>query len=936
MSFLARLFKSPEPETLGQKLQSLEQFSQAQLSSVANDNTAEEALRAAAIHKLDYSPQLVSFASSENSKQLSQTACKRLGELLDQNRLELETLSQSVNNQRLLIKICGYSSSTGPSLVEKIADEDLLLDIAQSGTTTQIRQAAAEKVAQREALNKLYKAAKNKDKSVLKIVKKKLEVFKVEDAKLEEVHQEISAICRQAEQLAKRDVDDIFHARKQQIETDWTKLASQAKEEAVQRFQSALSRCQQKIDTIVRIQREKEAQKAADREAKKDIHSVLHDMQSFIAELYNNSEPEDIAHDLKDLESRQRSALNEAEIRGLNTENERKRFEELNNAAHSLLERLNASEPVYKSIARLAQISDDAGKTLSNEIDSVLAYAKTLKDVPTPEIVIQSKRAIKQWRDGFKQRAHASREQTKEISEMIRKTNWAISKGHVGRAKAIFRDLEEKVQKIDEVPAHIERKFDDAKTAMQKLGDWHAFAVTPKKQELVDKMQSLTDSSLHPKDLADKIHNLQEHWKELCRGGQNQDEELWEKFQSASQTAYQRCKEYFDEQATLREANADLRRALITQLEEYEREYNWEQADWGEVEKTLKLARETWQSYWPVPRKQIKELQQQFDGILDRIFLLRNDEYEQNKVKKATIVEQSQTLTTLEDNNEAIEKAKSLQAQWQTIGRCKRKDDQELWKAFRSNCDAVFEKRSQENEAVNQERQQAQEQAQTILNELQGILNSNSDEFFEVRAACSDIYKRFQAIGELPRNSSNAINRQYHDLQEKIDARAETERALANDKQWLDVFKVSEVVRQYELKCINKTATPDDKGAVNEALDKLTKCPNNLVLNNLQTRLEMAESLNASTSSASDEFLRILCIRSEIIKGIDSPEADKSFRMNYQVKQLKNNFGQTNTGNQNARTELFGEWINTPAASTEQYQNLLQRFANCWELKISD
>src|SRR5690606_34761925 len=136
----------------------------------------------------------------------------------------------------------------GVSLLEQINNENLLLEIAVNGSTTQLRQAAAAKIENRTSLEQLAKQAKNKDKSVYKIVRTKLDVFKEEKIKEAQMAAEINAICSQAEQLAKRNVDDIFETRKKQIEAAWNQFAERASVEARQRYQQAIEKCQQKIN----------------------------------------------------------------------------------------------------------------------------------------------------------------------------------------------------------------------------------------------------------------------------------------------------------------------------------------------------------------------------------------------------------------------------------------------------------------------------------------------------------------------------------------------------------------------------------------------------------------------------------------------------------------------------------------------------------------
>ena len=442
-------------------------------------------------------------------------------------------------------------------------------------------------------------------------------------------------------------------------------------------------------------------------------------------------------------------------------------------------------------------------------------------------------------------------------------------------------------------------------------------------------MQALENSSLHPKDLADKIHALQESWKELCRGGQNQDEALWQEFHTAAQKAYEPCKRHFDEQNQIREHNANLRRTLMEQLTEYLNAYDWENANWKEVEKTLKVSRDAWISYWPVPRKDTKELQKSFDQLMDQLYDKLNQEHERNRQKKLAIVDQAKSLADTSDTSSAIDTAKKLQAQWQTIGQCKRKDDQALWQEFRAACDAVFAKRNQESEALKEERQAAKQNAENIIQQLEEILAKNGDEFFANKARAETLQHEFQAIGELPRDSARGIISRLQELAEAIQTKSGTERKAQVARSWQEVFTIADQVRRYENGQVNATQTVSLE-EVRELIAKATfKWPYD-TKDILDQRLEEAGTLDPQHQADAEQKLRILCIRAEILTGRPTPESDKALRMQHQVETLQQNFGQVQEANDQAMVELFREWLAVPAAPDACALSLQERFLSCW------
>ena len=73
------------------------------------------------------------------------------------------------------------------------------------------------------------------------------------------------------------------------------------------------------------------------------------------------------------------------------------------------------------------------------------------------------------------------------------------------------------------------------------------------------------------------------------------------------------------------------------------------------------------------------------------------------------------------------------------------------------------------------------------------------------------------------------------------------------------------------------------------------------------------------------QALRTLCIRAEIFANRETPAADKQVRMNYQVQQMQQSFGQRDS----AFDPLLLEWLSIGAVADADYQPLLARFIAC-------
>jgi hypothetical protein len=136
--------------------------------------------------------------------------------------------------------------------------------------------------------------------------------------------------------------------------------------------------------------------------------------------------------------------------------------------------------------------------------------------------------------------------------------------------------------------------------------------------------------------------------------------------------------------------------ALPTDKERYERILD-AQAQWKEI--------------GPVPRDQEDSLWERFRKPIDAYFQERRARLEVDRAKreesaklKEALCVEAEALRDSQDWKAGVETAKALQARWKDVPPAPRSVDQELWKRFRSACDAFFERLKEHSAKRDQER----------------------------------------------------------------------------------------------------------------------------------------------------------------------------------------------------------------------------------------
>lgn len=926
MHLLSRLFRSKTKIlTPEEQIAALPQSSPAQLKSLLAGEAADS-VKEAAVGFLPYDEELLGLAKSTNRLQLA--ARKRIGALLDSGALAISQLVADVPRQVELLALASCSTKASLELVEQISSAPVLVELACNGATTQIRQAAANKIDGRDELEQLVKVAQNKDKTVYKIARTKLDVFKLQDAADARFRQGLESLCEKLESLGKRDADHLYKGKFLAFENEWAQesRAAAVPADVAARFEQARRTCQEKITGRAEIIAKEEEKIALEQQARQFVDAAVNDMQNLLAKLYTASHLDE----LKTLDVPKKiQELSQAitlAARNIHAAEQVKTFNDYKARAQKLFGQISESGPVTQALQQLHNAgSSEAAQGVKRYVAEILQDAKDFQHEQVVPWLQQSREQFNAWVNTQKDKEDQAKQIVKDLADLTRRGVWAAEQGMVRKARGIHKELQEKLQVIsEELPGAIANKMADFEHLMQKLGDWHEFAVTPKKEDLIKQMQALNHSTLAPNDLASKIHELQDQWKELSRGGQQNDEALWEQFQAASVVAYTPCKEFFERQTQEREGNLAKREALIVQLTSYLEQYDWQNAVWKDVEKTLKLAREEWKAYWPVPRKAIKEQQAQFDGLLDQLHGKIKAEYQANKTWKEKIIAEAEALKDSVDLAAAAEKVKQLQQQWKAIGRSWPKDDQSLWDDFRKHCDAVFEKRRQIYEEVNAQRDAVVEKAKEYLGQLKSWVESAPENIAAAKTHIEEVKSQFESLGELPRKVAAELTEQFHRYSEQIKQALAQAREHAQIKAWDDVFNLADLLRQHECARLASNDACGESAAVIQAWEHMAQWPTG-TLEVLQNRKNLTLDALQNMAAQAPGALELICIKAEILRHQETPEAYKAQRMAYQVEQLKTNFGKRDE----TWEALVLEWLAQPGVADQAYQISWQRFNTC-------
>ncbi len=738
-----------------------------------------------------------------------------------------------------------------------------------AGTSTRIRQAAAQAIEEPDLLRQLIRDVRGgNDKSVYKILTAKRDAQLEQARQLEALRVEIDAAAADLERHSQRVYDALFGPRLEQFERRWAAVAEQADAELRGRVQQWIERSR---ETAAEHQRELDAQAARE----------------------------------------QAAADAAAEARRL-------REEQAQAAAAIAAEQERVREEGQGALAEQQQTEPHSDQNLDQNPHQNTDQSPDQNPGQNPE----QKRPEPQ----------PDQQAVRQIGEMIRKARAALGGGSTSRAAGLRREVEQALalEGAPTLPAKLVSQLQQLDQQLDELKDWKSFSVAPKRAELIEEMESLIGAPLEPQALADRIKSLKDGWRTLRKGAGEPVEADEQRFQEAAKKAFEPCTAYFAAQAVVLKENLQRREAVLARLTAFEAEYDWEKADWRAVVTTLREAKEEWRGCAPVDRRAGKTQQDSFMALTARLQERVDAAHASNVQRKESLIARAAQALASDDVRKAIDAIKKLQQEWQAVGPVPRALDQRLWGEFRGHCDAVFQKRQQESEAFKEGLEGNKTQALALCEQVEAIAALDGPELLEGVRGLSELRSAFAALGEFPRAESSEIRSRFERGLDRCKAAVARKQARAAERSWSDLFEAANHVRAYRL-AVARGADAEQTDTLKVAAETFIAAIQKWPKGGLDALQQGLVAEGSADLAANETALRMLCIRAEILADVPTPPEDQALRRDYQLQRLVQGLGQGVREDDAQLDSLALEWLGVGPVEEAAYQPLLQRFRRCRE-----
>ncbi|MGH9382798.1 MAG: DUF349 domain-containing protein [Vicinamibacterales bacterium] len=285
-------------------------------------------------------------------------------------------------------------------------------------------------------------------------------------------------------------------------------------------------------------------------------------------------------------------------------------------------------------------------------------------------------------------RAAAEQLSLKEADQLLKDVKLAV--GTMGPLPT-KQDREDLMVRLDAVRTSLTPRIQE----LREAEEWKRWANVQVQEELCTKMEALAaDTEASPEKASGEMRALQERWKLVAAAPRSQAEALWTRFKTAQQRVYERCKDFFAQQAVERTENLKKKEQLCEKAEALS-----QSTDWVRTADAIKTLQSEWKSIGPVTRGHEKSVWERFRAACDTFFTRRQQDLKQRKQdwsenlkRKEALVAEAVQLSESSDWEKAASRIKRLQVEWKAVGPVKKSKSDAIWQQFRAACDLFFER----------------------------------------------------------------------------------------------------------------------------------------------------------------------------------------------------------------------------------------------------
>jgi len=473
-------------------------------------------------------------------------------------------------------------------------------------------------------------------------------------------------------------------------------------------------------------------------------------------------------------------------------------------------------------------------------------------------------------------------ETSKDLFRELEKAEQLFSNGSIRNGQKVLREVLKASKSLNKVSNKLRHKINYVLNESKYFDEMSSFATNPKRDNLINEVNKLVSNPIkEPKKHAHAIHNLQRQWQLLDISGKSASKNQWNKFNDLSNKAWESCKDYFEEIKQIKINNAENRKNIIFEINNYVEEH---QKKWPTIISLSKFLRSTyddWQKFAPVLDSDLDKLKEQFFDSRQPIINEIKTQEGQNKKLKEDLIKKVDEIDN-ENNDIAIQQFKKIKNEWSNIGPAGKKYEQKLWNKFNACADKLF---IEKNKKIEEEKLKLKNLNDELL---KGDIDINT------------------VIKELPTFELTKRSEEYKTISKSI-RKAKEDQFIKIKGKKIDAYKnIFDV--------LNKQADID-------------KAPN-----------IFSKEINQSFQNKKTDKNMLLyqCIKLEVLAGLDSLKKDQKIKNQVQLELLSNKFNKSSELKINDVDSVLRTFVENYSMhdSNDDIDKLWKRIIKCFDKLI--
>jgi hypothetical protein len=404
----------------------------------------------------------------------------------------------------------------------------------------------------------------------------------------------------------------------------------------------------------------------------------------------------------------------------------------------------------WQAIARDVEIDADLGARYDAAAQKLEAQEQVHREAKGQQQV-ENLHRLQALVQKFETRATAESLTLKQVDQLMKDVKLAV--GTMGPLPT-KQDREDLMVRLQAVRTALTPRIQE----LREAEEWKRWANVQVQEELCAKMEALIPlGETDPEKASNEMRTLQERWKPVAAAPRSQAETLWTRFKTAQEQVYDKCKDFFAQQAAERNENLKKKETLCARAESMS-----DSTDWVKTADAMKGLQAEWKAIGPVTRGNEKAVWERFRAACDKFFTRRQEDLKQRKQdwtenlkRKEALVAEAKQLSESTEWEQAASRIKRLQVEWKAVGPVKKSKSDAIWNEFRGACDLFFERFKNRDQVALQGKMADRESA---VNELEALLPA-ADAPADAPAP-DDLYAKVQAARarwvqgpELPRHT---------------------------------------------------------------------------------------------------------------------------------------------------------------------------------------